>query len=80
VIFLGQDLPSYATPFRRFHLWMLGNDGIHTSVFPSTHVAGAFAAAFGAFRTLPERRWVGRSLLVIASLIAIATFYGRYHY
>jgi membrane-associated phospholipid phosphatase len=58
----------------------LGNYGIHTSVFPSAHVAGAFAAAFGAFRTLPERRWVGRLLLTIACLIAVATIYGRYHY
>jgi membrane-associated phospholipid phosphatase len=80
VVFLGQDLPSYATVFRRFNLWMLGNYGIHTSVFPSAHVAGGFAAAFGMLRALPERRWVSRSLFVIASLIAIATFYGRYHY
>jgi len=80
VVFPGQDLPSYATAFRRFNLWMLGNYGIHTSVFPSAHVAGAFAAAFGAMRVLPERRWVSRFLLVIASLIAIATVYGRYHY
>jgi membrane-associated phospholipid phosphatase len=80
VLFLGQDLPSYPTAFRRFNLWMLGNYGIHTSVFPSAHVAGAFAAAFGAFRTLPKRQWVGRCLLVMASLIAIATVYGRYHY
>jgi len=80
VVFLGEDLPSYQTPFRRFNLWMLGNYGIHTSVFPSAHVAGAFAAAFGAFRALPERQWVSRFLLVMASLIAIATIYGRYHY
>jgi membrane-associated phospholipid phosphatase len=80
VVFLGEDLPSYETVFRRFNLWMLGNYGIHTSVFPSAHVAGAFAAAFGAMRALPERRWVSRLLLVIASLIAIATVYGRYHY
>jgi membrane-associated phospholipid phosphatase len=80
VVFLGQDLPSYATVFRRFNLWMLGNYGIHTSVFPSAHVAGAFAAAFGALRTLPERPWVSRFLFVMASLIAIATVYGRYHY
>jgi membrane-associated phospholipid phosphatase len=80
VIFSGEDLPTYVTVFRRFNLWMLGNYGIHTSVFPSAHVAGAFAAAFGAMRTLPERRWVGRFLLVMASLIAVATVYGRYHY
>jgi membrane-associated phospholipid phosphatase len=80
VVFLGDNLPSYDTVFRRFNLWMLGNYGIHTSVFPSAHVAGAFAAAFGTMRALPERRWVGRFLLAIASLIAIATVYGRYHY
>jgi len=80
VVFSGKDLPTYVTVFRRFNLWMLGNYGIHTSVFPSAHVAGAFAAAFGAWRTLPERRWVGRFLLVMASLIAVATVYGRYHY
>ena len=80
VVFSGEDLPTYATIFRRFNLWMLGNYGIHTSVFPSAHVAGAFAAAFGAWRTLPERRWVGRFLLVMATLIAVATVYGRYHY
>ena len=80
VLFPGEDLPAYATVFRSFNLWMLGNYGIHTSVFPSAHVAGAFAAAFGAWRTLPERRWVGRCLLVVASLIAVATVYGRYHY
>jgi len=80
VVFLGEDLPSYETVFRRFNLWMLGNYGIHTSVFPSAHVAGAFASAFGALRALPERRWLGRFLLVMASLIAIGTIYGRYHY
>jgi membrane-associated phospholipid phosphatase len=80
VVFLGEDLPSYQTVFRRFNLWMLGNYGIHTSVFPSAHVAGAFATAFGALRTLPERKWVSRFFFVIASLIAISTVYGRYHY
>ena len=80
VVFIGEDLPSYLTVFRRFNLWMLGNYGIHTSVFPSAHVAGAFAAGLGALRTLPERPWVGRFLLVTASFIAIGTVYGRYHY
>jgi membrane-associated phospholipid phosphatase len=80
VLFPSQDLPSYDTIFRRFNLWMLGSYGIHTSVFPSAHVAGAFAVAFGAWRTLPEHKWVGRFLLVMAVLIAVATVYGRYHY
>jgi membrane-associated phospholipid phosphatase len=80
VVFFGQDLPAYETIFRRFNLWMLGNYGIHTGVFPSAHVAGAFSAAFGMRRALPEHKWVGRFLLVMAFLIAAATFYGRYHY
>jgi membrane-associated phospholipid phosphatase len=80
VLFPSEDLPAYDTVFRRFNLWMLGKYGIHTGVFPSAHVAGAFAAAFGAWLALPERRWVGRFLLAMAFLIAIATVYGRYHY
>jgi membrane-associated phospholipid phosphatase len=79
-IFPGQDFPAYDTVFRRFNWRMLGGYGIHTSVFPSAHVAGAFAAAFGMMQALPERRWVGRFLLVMAVLIATATVYGRYHY
>ena len=79
-VFPGQDFPSVITPFRRFNWWMLGGYGIHTSVFPSAHVSGAFSAAFSMIRLLPEHRWVGRFLLVLAVLIATATVYGRYHY
>lgn len=79
-VFPGQDIPTWVTVFRRFNAWMLGGYGIHTSVFPSAHVAGAFSAAFGAFRALPERPWVSRLLFVMAVLIATATVYGRYHY
>jgi len=59
---------------------MLGNYGIHTSCFPSGHVAAAFSAAFGMRQALPERPWVSRVLLTMALLIALATVYGRYHY
>ncbi|MGO9893243.1 MAG: phosphatase PAP2 family protein [Bryobacteraceae bacterium] len=80
VVFYGQDFPAYDTVFRRFNWWMLGNYGIRTSVFPSAHVAGAFAAAFGIWRAIPERRWLRWFLLTMAVLIAAATVYGRYHY
>jgi membrane-associated phospholipid phosphatase len=80
VVFFGQDVPSGDTIFRRFNLWLLGNCGIHTSVFPSAHVGAAFSTAFGMWRTLPEHKWVGRFLFVMALLIAVATVYGRYHY
>jgi len=79
-VFFGQDLPTYDTVFRRFNLWMLGNYGIHTSVFPSAHVAGALSSAFGARLAIPRRKWVFRVLLMAALLIAVATVYGRYHY
>ena len=79
-VFRGEDFPAYDTIFRRFNWWMLGGYGIHTSVFPSAHVAGAFSAVFGMWSALPERRWVTRFLLVMAVLIATATVYGRYHY
>jgi membrane-associated phospholipid phosphatase len=80
LLFLGEDTPAYDTIFRRLNLWMLGNYGIHTSVFPSAHVAGAFSAAFGLRQTLPGHKWAYRLLAVIAVLIAAATVYGRYHY
>jgi membrane-associated phospholipid phosphatase len=78
--FAGQDLPTYITPFRRLNLWLLGGYGLHVSVFPSAHVAGAFSGAFAMFRLLPERRWVGWFLLGLAVAIALDTVYGRYHY
>ena len=79
-VFPGEDFPSYMTVFRQFNWAMLGNYGIHTSVFPSAHVSGSFAVAFAVRRILPGQKWPGRFLLLLAILIAIATVYGRYHY
>lgn len=79
-VFPGEDFPAYFTVFRRFNWWLLGGYGIHTSVFPSAHVSGAFSAAFAMLRLLPEKRWLGRFLVILASWIATATVYGRYHY
>jgi membrane-associated phospholipid phosphatase len=80
VVFAGLDLPSYSTIFRRFNLWTLGNYGIHTSVFPSAHVAAALSTAFGFRLAMPEGKRLYRFLFLIAALIAVATVYGRYHY
>jgi len=79
-VFPTEDLPAYLTPFRRFNLGLLGGYGIHTSVFPSAHNAGAFSASLAMLRLLPERPWVGRGLLALAVSIGTATVYGRYHY
>lgn len=79
-VFPGQDFPTVETWFRRLNWRLLAGYGIHTSVFPSAHVAGGFAAAFATLRLLREHPWVGRSLAVLAVLIATAVVYGRYHY
>jgi membrane-associated phospholipid phosphatase len=79
-VFPGEDFPVYLTVFRRFNWTMLGNYGIHTSVFPSAHVSASFSAAFALRRVLPEKAWAWKALLVLAFFIATATVYGRYHY
>ena len=78
-IFPDADVPLM-TPFRMFNHWLLGNYGIHTSVFPSAHVSGAFSCAFALRRLLYRHVVLTRGMLVLAILIATATVYGRYHY
>jgi membrane-associated phospholipid phosphatase len=80
VAFPGQDLPDFLTPCRHLNLWLLGKFDIHASVFPSGHVTLGFSAAFAMLLALPERRYIGWSLLALATGVAIATVYGRYHY
>jgi membrane-associated phospholipid phosphatase len=74
-----QDLPMLSL-LRRLNLFLVNNAGIHTSVFPSGHVAAAFSSAFGLWRFLPEVPWAGRRQMILATLISVATVYGRYHY
>lgn len=78
-VFPGEDLPVM-TLLRQANLAIVGNYGIHTSVFPSGHAAAAFSSAFALMLLLPERKRAGRIMLVLAVLIAVATVYGRYHY
>ena len=80
IVFPGEDALAIDIVIRRFNHWILGGYGIHTSVFPSAHVSGAFAAAFALKRVLAEHRWLYRAVFVYATLVAIATVYGRYHY
>lgn len=80
IVFPGQDNPTVETAVRAFNLWIVGNYGIHTSVFPSAHVSGAVAAAFGIAYLMPQRRRIVVAYFVYAILVAIATVYGRYHY
>lgn len=79
-VFPGDDAPAVQTLISRLNLWMLGSYGIHTSVFPSAHVSGAFAAAFGIWDIFRDVRWLRWTALSYAVLIALSTVYGRYHY
>jgi membrane-associated phospholipid phosphatase len=78
--FPGVDLPSFDTIFRQFNVWLLDSFDIHTSVFPSGHVAVGFSCAFAMWRALPEKRWFSAMLFMHATLVFVATFYSRYHY
>jgi membrane-associated phospholipid phosphatase len=79
-VFAGADLPHIVTVFRRFNLAILGEYGIHSSVFPSAHVSAAFACAWGLLITMPDRRRYGWMVAFFAFSVAIATIYGRYHF
>lgn len=80
VVFPNLDQPAITTALREFNLFLVGNYGIHSSVFPSAHVSSAFAAGWGLLWLLPEKPWVGRGMLIYSISVSIATIYGRYHY
>jgi len=80
VAFGGSDTPNIGTGLRQLNLWIVGDYGIHSSVFPSAHVSSAFSAAWALFAYLPERRRIGWGVLVYAASVGLATIYGRYHY
>jgi membrane-associated phospholipid phosphatase len=79
-VFPGDAVPQVVTPVRDWVGKLLGSQGIHTSVFPSAHVSGAFAGAFAMIRIREVPRRAAYGLLVYAALVAAATVYGRYHY
>ncbi len=80
LLFPSADMPTVMTFLRRVNLYIVGGYGIHSSVFPSAHVSSAFSAAWGLLKTIPEKRWIGWSMLAYAILVSIAVVYGRYHY
>ncbi len=73
------DFPGPAVDplFRKINTWLAGQYGIHSSVFPSGHVAGVVAVALAVRAYLPR---LGLVCLVAAASIGIATVIGRYHY
>jgi membrane-associated phospholipid phosphatase len=79
-VFAALDLPRIPTPIREWNLAIANGYGIHSSVFPSAHVSSAFSAAWALLLYLPERKWIGRGMLIYAASVALAVIYGRYHY
>lgn len=63
--------------FHTVNLAVLSHGSHHANTVPSGHAAGAFAAALAVASVLPA---VGAGFLVLATMIAIATVVGRYHY
>lgn len=78
--FPGADLPHIVTIQRQVNLWIVGEYGIHSSVFPSAHVSSALSAAWGLLATLPKRKWIGWLMVFYALSVGVAAVYGRYHY
>ena len=50
---------------------------VRGAAFPSEHVAGSFAALWGAWR---HRRWLFRVMLPLVLCMCVSTVWGRYHY
>jgi membrane-associated phospholipid phosphatase len=62
---------------RRFALRMVEQFTIRANTFPSGHVAGSLAVAFGVIGAMP---WAGAILFGLALSISLACIVGRYHY
>lgn len=80
VLFGAADVPHYASILRRFNLFLVNDYGIHSSVFPSAHVSSAFSGAWALMLFVPERKWLGRGMLIYAATVGLAVIYGRYHF
>ena len=80
IAFPNSDLPPYSGIMRDLNTWVLDHLDISTSVLPSGHVAVALSSALGMVDALPQRPGLGRFALGMASLVYLATVYGRYHY
>jgi hypothetical protein len=42
--------------------------------------AAKSTAAWGLLDTIPNRRWIGKTMAIYGICVAIASVYGRYHY
>ncbi len=64
-------------PFTAFINFIEHYGRVRGAAFPSEHVAGSFAALWGAWR---HRRWLFWVMLPLVLCMCVSTIYGRYHY
>jgi membrane-associated phospholipid phosphatase len=76
-LFAPAQNPATATPIALFTQELLNAASSRGTAFPSSHVAVALVASLSALR---EWRPLGATLLPLATLLALGTVYGQFHY
>jgi membrane-associated phospholipid phosphatase len=69
--------PLHGGPFTAIINFIEHFGRVRGAAFPSEHVAGSFAALWGAWR---HRRWLFWVMLPLALCMCVSTVWGRYHY
>jgi len=69
--------PLHGGPFTAVINFIEHYGRVRGAAFPSEHVAGAFAALWGAWR---HRRWLFWVMLPLVLCMCVSTVWGRYHY
>lgn len=69
--------PLYGGPFTAAINFIEHYGRVRGAAFPSEHVAGSFAALWGAWR---HRRWLFWVMLPLVMCMCLSTVWGRYHY
>jgi len=69
--------PLHGGPFTALINFIEHYGRVRGAAFPSQHVAGSFAALWGAWR---HRRWLFWVMLPLVICMCAATVWGRYHY
>jgi membrane-associated phospholipid phosphatase len=69
--------PLHGGPFTATINFIEHYGRVRGAAFPSEHVAGSFAALWGAWR---HRRWLFWVMLPLVMCMCVSTLWGRYHY
>jgi membrane-associated phospholipid phosphatase len=69
--------PLHGGPFTAVINFIEHYGRVRGAAFPSEHVAGSFAALWGAWR---HRRWLFWVILPLVLCMCVSTVWGRYHY